>query len=110
MPPSGISPFINIYVSNCSDWRYSALLAVHELVEAIICYKDGITSEQVDQFDLQYNKTDYEPGDDIAAPYYKQHQIAMGFERMLAAELGVDWNKYETELSLMTENYPKDKK
>lgn len=36
-----------------------------------------------------------EPGDDIHAPYYKQHQIATGVERIFIAETGASWNDYE---------------
>lgn len=36
-----------------------------------------------------------EPGDDIHAPYYKQHQLATSVERMLVAEVGVSWQAYE---------------
>lgn len=36
-----------------------------------------------------------EPGDDIHAPYYKQHQLATGIERIFIAETGADWNAYE---------------
>jgi hypothetical protein len=47
---------------------------------------------------------DSEPGDDIHAPYYKQHQLATSVERMLTAELEVDWNAYEAaNLALYTD-------
>jgi len=35
-----------------------------------------------------------EPGDDPRAPYYREHQFASGMERLMAAELGVDWQQY----------------
>jgi hypothetical protein len=38
---------------------------------------------------------DDEPGDDIKAPYRKQHCIATGVERMLVASLDMSWKEYE---------------
>jgi hypothetical protein len=35
-----------------------------------------------------------EPGDDPRAPYYREHQFASGMERLMAAELGIDWQQY----------------
>jgi len=48
-----------------------------------------------DLFDIQF-EGDGEPGDDPKAPYHRKHQWASRLERMFAAELGVDWGKYET--------------
>jgi hypothetical protein len=42
---------------------------------------------------------DTEPGDDPRAPYHKQHVFAENIERLLAAELGVDWSAYDKEVS-----------
>ena len=36
---------------------------------------------------------------DIAAPYYREHQFATCVERLLALELGVEWNKYDEVVS-----------
>ena len=89
-----------IRVSELGDWRYNALVAVHELVEVLLCKHDGVTEESVDKFDIEYEKqrddkdVESEPGDDNNAPYRKQHCVATGIERILAAELGVAWNDY----------------
>ncbi len=95
---------LHIKVSQLSDWRREALVAVHELVEALICKHANVTTEQVDEFDMNFEATrkdgdDSEPGDDPAAPYYKEHQIATGIERLLATQLGVCWRDYEYELN-----------
>lgn len=59
----------------------------------------------VRDFSCRCNVTEIsEPGDDIHAPYYKQHQIATGVERILAAELGVSWNEYEAANLKLYEN------
>lgn len=87
-----------IKVSTLPDRREMWLVAIHELIEAALCEVAGITAEEVDSFDMNYsNVVDAppEPGDCPAAPYYRQHQIASGIERLLAAEMGVDWLTYE---------------
>lgn len=94
---------LHIKVSKLSDWRLEMLIAVHELVEVLCCKHLGISQEAVDEFDKTYEETRHpdnfdEPGDDPSAPYVKQHCIATGVERILAAELGVSWKLYEEEL------------
>jgi hypothetical protein len=75
------------------DPRYGALLLVHEFVEAMLCRSTGISTRQVDAFDMRF-VGDGEPGDDPSAPYHYQHQAAEAAERALAAELGVNWRRY----------------
>jgi hypothetical protein len=70
------------------------LVAVHELVEALLCSHGNITQERVDKFDLNY-KGDGEPGDALGCPYAGPHSLATGVERILAAVIGVSWYKYE---------------
>jgi hypothetical protein len=92
---------LNIVISNLGDWRKEALIAIHELIESLLCKARNITPEQVDRFDLQYEKdrlpTDSvsEPGDSMDAPYHKEHFFATSIERMLAGELNVEWFDYE---------------
>jgi len=98
-----IADGLQIYVSKMSDPRYEELVLVHELVEAILCRRRGISQEAVDKFDLSFesNRPDgdlSEPGDDPTAPYRDEHRFATAVERLLAQELGVDWIAYETEV------------
>jgi hypothetical protein len=93
---------IEIRVSDTGDWRTDALMAVHELVEVLICKHRGVSMEAVDAFDIQYEKDrkdgkhsqSDEAGDDIEAPYRREHCLATSVERLLAAELDVPWNGY----------------
>ena len=96
--------FIN--VSAMSDWRYQVLVAVHELVETAICRQRGITQEAVDSFDLAFEKARAEgnldePGDDPQAPYRREHFFATNVERLLADQLGVDWDAYDREVATL---------
>lgn len=95
-----------IRVSRMKDWRYIALVAVHELVEALICRHTGIKETDITKFDKEFEKaraegnTD-EPGDDPHAPYRRAHFIATNIERQLADALDVDWKKYEETINAL---------
>ena len=93
---------LEVQIAPMSDWRYEMLLAVHELTEAIMCKHNGVSQQQVDEFDKEYDKThstDCNAGDDPAAPYKREHCFATAIERILCAELDVDWLTYDTELA-----------
>lgn len=87
---------LKIEVMEVPDERYMALVAVHELIEALSCKFKGITIQQVDDFDFSSKADD--PGMESDAPYRKQHLIATGQEMILAAEWDVDWKQYEQSL------------
>ena len=101
---------LQVRVSNLGDWRFETLVAHHEITEALLCYNDNVTDDQVTKFDTLYENAreagDFapcgckptqtsEPGDDPHSPYYKQHQIATSFERAMAAQMDVPWTVYE---------------
>lgn len=88
---------IHIKVSDLKDWRYEFLIALHELIEAMLCKKRNISWDSVTEFDLQFEKEglDGEPGDDPRAPYRKEHFFATNIEALTADQLGVDWAAYE---------------
>ncbi len=94
--------WLQVRVSPQSDWRYEVLLAVHEMCEAILCKHNGVSQQAVDAFDLEYDKThtfDLNAGDDPSAPYVREHCFATAIERIMAAELDVNWLAYDTELA-----------
>lgn len=93
---------LQVRVSPMSDWRRETLLAIHETVEAIMCKHNGVTQKSVDEFDMEYDKThtsDLNAGDDPKAPYVREHCLATAIERILCAELDVNWIEYDTELA-----------
>lgn len=68
------------------------LVALHELIEVLLCLKRGITQKMVDDFDMGIGKfvpASEEPGDHPEAPYGKEHRFAMLIEHLMAHELGV---------------------
>lgn len=95
---------LRIKVSEEIGDKFALLVALHELVEVALCEDRGITTEQVDTFDKSFElhrqpgNVD-EPGDDPAAPYRSEHFFATSIERLMAAELNVDWNEYEAAIN-----------
>ena len=94
---------LHVEVSDTGNRVFNFLVAHHEITEAFLCSQKGIGAAMVDEFDMAYEARratddDSEPGDDPHAPYKREHCIATGIERILAAELGVDWKTYEETL------------
>jgi hypothetical protein len=96
---------LRIRVSEMGDWRKEAAVAVHELVEAILCRNDGVSEAAVDAFDRSFDPEpdafNQEPGDDPGAPYHRQHCFATAVERMLIAALGVSWVEHEAKVEAL---------
>jgi hypothetical protein len=96
---------LQVRVAEMSSWDREMKLAVHEMVEAILCKKHGVTVAQVDEFDTQFEKdhpTNHgiEAGDSLGCPYLREHNAAIACERIVASELGPDpWILYDAELA-----------
>lgn len=90
---------LTILVSDLGNWRYEFLVGLHELVEAVLCQHRGVTQEDVDAFDMEFESgraegDASEPGFASNSPYREQHLLATGIETIIASLLGVDWNTY----------------
>ena len=83
----------HIVVVKMNDPKHALLIAVHELIEAVLCSDRGITQQAVDTFDFHYDR-DGEPGNDVLAPYHAEHQFATVVEMLLARELNVDYQQF----------------
>lgn len=91
---------LHIVVSDLGNFEMEAAVAVHELIEVLLCRHRGIAQSEVDRFDEQYEAQRpegdiSEPGDDRAAPYHKEHCFATGVERLLISELDISWQVYD---------------
>ena len=77
-------------------------IGLHEAVEAILCRHNGVSHLAVDRFDVRYEKRHptkkIEAGDHPKAPYRREHCFATAVERMVAAELEVNWPEYDQDL------------
>ena len=89
-----------VKVSSLGHWRHEVLIAVHELVEMALCRHEGITSAEVDAFDLACDEPD--PGLNPRAPYHKQHMVATAVETLLAGLMEVNWADYEAQVMHLT--------
>jgi hypothetical protein len=76
------------------------LVALHELIEAYLCNKDGITTQEVDAWDFEHEDDD-EPGAMKGCPYKDQHEFAEAIERIVASQLGLAWDIHEENLRLL---------
>lgn len=117
-------PFPSMRYPTCGDWVHDQegsfevtvaemgdadsefLVALHELVEAYLCKKAGVTDEAVTAFDKAFEakrepgNTD-EPGDEPDAPYRQQHRTATLVEMIVADAAGVDWKKHEANVNAL---------
>jgi hypothetical protein len=86
----GIAEYLKITVPHDAglNSKEQFLIGFHELVEAAVCKARGITQQQVDDFDFNFDG-EGEPGDDPACPYREAHRFAMLMEHLLAREIGV---------------------
>lgn len=82
-----------VRVSALGDWRMELLIAVHEIIEAALCDARGISEPDVKAWDEAH--PDDDPGALPDAPYHKEHMFAERLERLLALELGVNWDQYD---------------
>ncbi|HAJ79606.1 MAG TPA: hypothetical protein DCO75_07525 [Fibrobacteres bacterium] len=82
-----------IYVSEIGNHDYEFLVAVHELIEWYLTERRGIKETDIMAFDVDHPDLD-DPGNDPAAPYHREHMFATEIEKMLCAEMGLDWNVY----------------
>lgn len=96
---------LEIRVSESGNWKYDALVAVHELIEVLQTESAGIKEPESMAFDQLFEREceagqhgDEEPGDDPRAPYREQHIFAECVERLLAQRLGVNWSEYDVAL------------
>ena len=88
---------LTVNISEMPDKRYMWLVAIHEIVEAMLCKINGISQEEVDAWDISH-LDDVDPGGIRACPYHVEHIIATSIEAMLAAQMGVGWDHYENVL------------
>lgn len=97
---------LNIEIFDQGNEDHIFLIAIHELVEQYLTKKRGITNEQIDEFDFEYEKNrskddrGSEPGDAIDCPYRNEHRFATIVEQMLAHELGINWQEYDKNIKV----------
>ncbi len=91
-----------VRISKLGDEKMETLVAMHELVELLLCKFAGVTDKQIDEFDFAFDGRS--PGDDPTAPYHRQHIIATEIEKIMARELGVNWEEYDARITEVMRN------
>jgi hypothetical protein len=106
IPPSAIR------YDTCGDWYFTRdgeliievpeykyapdsqfLVALHELVEAYLCFRNGIREEDVSAWDIAHPDAE-EPAEVAGAPYEREHETATIVEKIVCAALGINWNAH----------------
>jgi len=103
---------LQIRVSRLSKAKYSALIAIHELVEVLIESVRRVGHlkvppklvEDTDLFDKNYEYSrpeddeDSEPGAEPDCPVYQGHMAASAIEYIAAMILAINYNEYQKEI------------
>lgn len=95
------------YVSLLPRFEHQFLVALHEMVEMMLCMRFGVKQKSVDDFDMKWEPHDgiTEPGEDSRAPYYHHHQFASGVERLMAHALQINWGRYDQAVDALGETH-----
>ena len=86
---------------------FDDLIFVHEFCEEILTRNKGIKEKEITKHDLWIEDEiaegrypdDAEPGEHPKSPYRREHLLAMRIEKMLAKELGINWEEYNNYLN-----------
>jgi hypothetical protein len=100
---------MEILVSKMENPDYEFFVGIHEVIEGYLCARKGVTTEEVDEWDMWYEEAremgtapcgcriakTSEPGDDTHCPYRDEHAFATKIEKMLIKKTGLSWIKYD---------------
>jgi hypothetical protein len=84
---------LTINISDMGSWKSELLVALHELVEVMLCKSNDIAEEDVTKFDVEHLDLE-DPGSDKRAPYHKEHMLALSVEYLVCTQLGEDWDEH----------------
>lgn len=98
---------LEVRVSDMGNPTLELATALHELIESHLCRLNGISFEDIEEFDRAYEKSrddddrhascgclmQIEPGMDVHAPYHEQHVFATKLEREFVSE--ASWGVYD---------------
>lgn len=91
-----------IRVSDSGNPKMNFLVAHHEYTEAMLCFFNGVTTKDVDNYDFKHPESG---GDDFSlcpdAPYHTYHNDALSIEWLLSRILNVNWEIYSKVLNKM---------
>jgi hypothetical protein len=85
---------LRVRVSILPRFESEIAVAIHEVVEALLCHQAGITGEEVDRFDMAKDAPE-DPGADPHAPYHIQHLMATMAEQAFIRMVGMEWSDHD---------------
>lgn len=91
---------LQVRISNVEDTESEALVALHEIVEALLCRHRGISEESVTEFDTTHPELE-DPGSSPLAPYHKEHTSATAIELSVCKELDMGWEDHNERLEAL---------
>lgn len=94
---------LQIRVSNMNSRRFETLVAIHELIEQFITECNGISEEEITNFDIAFESArklglrteTEEPGFAETAPYRLAHSFSTGVELAICGMTGINWSEYD---------------
>lgn len=108
---------LNIHISDTGNPHYNFLILVHELLEEYLTRYVGIKEKDITKFDMKFENGDIkdsslytEPGNHLKSPYRKQHRFSENIERLIAHEMGIDFNDYDKYLCEFLDSKIKNKR
>lgn len=94
--PNG-NKIVKAYMKNESSYNEAFLICLHELVEQRLTEMRGIKEEDIDSFDKKIDQEggqSDEAGNEPNSPYLREHRFAENIERLMAYEMGINWQEY----------------
>lgn len=91
---------LQVRVADMGNEFYEKMVIIHELIEEALTKQNGISEQQIMDFDLEFeaNRKDGnldEPGFDENCIYKKEHTFATSVELGMCAIVGEDFMKYD---------------
>lgn len=101
---------LQIQIAESGNDDFNFLVMMHELTEEKLTRKNGKKEEDILKFDLwvedEVDKGNYpeyaQPGDHPLCIYRDEHRFSENIERILAYELGYNFEDYDKELMKIT--------
>lgn len=112
-PFEGAERTLRVTVSRTGSWQSSVAIAIHELIEGVLCVENGVAQYEVDTYDKGFEilYTEHperfasdEPGDSPDAPYYVQHGVASVCERLVTNAMHLSWPEHEARLEQLMQS------
>ena len=97
-----------IFITEQINQDYVNLIFFHEMIEWWLCKIRKISEESISNFDIEWNRRlstgekglKDEPGNELNAPYHREHMFATKMEKQLCEQMGLNWKEYETNLMI----------